>query len=421
MDEGPRTSALVARNANVAFCKLPDELLALILKLVQGREPGGDGDKHDHVLWDCAVEASWRHATAICARVRALAVRSPELWACIHFSWPQLWVDLCVRRAGDCPLSISTDSGTRPGAQSLETLLPRTQCLNVHINHDPFESDAFRLQEWLNSAPQLRFLSIESSHEAGDVPLDIDANQPLVAPILGTLQVSFADIKDIISLLQIIPVPRRRLVIVATDCHNPDMSREEVRNDFRILSAMVDRFWAKRMESRNSIMGTAICMYGSHRLLITGGDSSTIHHVWDEPVLGVDLSFRSMSEMTPWLPHVTLYRTEARSLAHVVWPDVDAFPNLALFQVVVATSFEQEPGIAHAQAWADERARAGKPVVQVDICVEDRLTWGHREQYWVRTRWNPAHSPLADAALSRQRERSCAWRGPMGGVRLGGN
>lgn len=128
---------LVIHNARAPICRLPQEVLANILRLAQEHaEP-------DHVTYETLIayhhgdetrrmeriDPGWRQITLACTYMRATALQSPELWCVVDTSWPEEWTKLCMQRAGAHQLSMRSTImiGDMVTALSVRDLLRQVQ------------------------------------------------------------------------------------------------------------------------------------------------------------------------------------------------------------------------------------------------------------------------------------------------------
>jgi hypothetical protein len=146
------------RNANSLLCKLPDELIAHILRSAQGLL------NHKNRI---PFDLNWRHIMLVCLRIRKVALQYPALWASVDFEWPKRWRELCLRRAVSHALSLKAGLvSAQVAAADVGRLLPRIQNASIKFHYDPFRNpthmsiDALISEAVQNPAPMLQDLTI---------------------------------------------------------------------------------------------------------------------------------------------------------------------------------------------------------------------------------------------------------------------
>jgi hypothetical protein len=90
-------------NAAMPLCRLPHETLVSIFKLVQRVHAP---HIHNHPVSWGITDTKWRRMSSVCAHLRATALHTPELWAVVDTRWHARWIELCVKRARDCRLTV---------------------------------------------------------------------------------------------------------------------------------------------------------------------------------------------------------------------------------------------------------------------------------------------------------------------------
>jgi hypothetical protein len=118
------------RNASVSpLCRLPLELVVRILEHIAPFDLPYDRP----VEWpeECV---GWEPAMLVCTHLRAAALSSPALWARITDANRKTWYELCIRRSGATPLSISLIEHTSRPRQSSGTF---------SAAHVPFRTPAY--------------------------------------------------------------------------------------------------------------------------------------------------------------------------------------------------------------------------------------------------------------------------------------
>jgi hypothetical protein len=166
-------------NETVPFCRLPDEIIVVILKLIQGRvalEHVADRTiENPYQPYWRSIRASdaeslaWRHMMLVCARMRQVAMQNPEVWAFISTSWPERWVNLCFVRSGRSPLHMISYITDRANARWTAQLLPKARHAAVYVCRQG--NPNMRPSEWwkmcretlyVGSNPVLRVLKIQN-------------------------------------------------------------------------------------------------------------------------------------------------------------------------------------------------------------------------------------------------------------------
>jgi hypothetical protein len=421
----------------------------------------------------------------VCARLRGLALHSPELWALINVCWPVRWITLCSARAADAPLHLICRIHDAPSAHTTARLLPRARdallliqqvagdgpyepvdltqplrtvlqahasprslkikngdysvwtnvrrraAMTLHshtlggarstVTHLSLEhlclgedlpifpslerlrlhavvppADPAWLHRLLASSERLRSLSLS---DISSTPLQIDLLLfcPSALPCLANSAVS-AKIEVVLSLLQLLPTPSRELYIFVAGW-------ESVEDDYipapvtphqcEDLLAYVQHFW--RATSGPAPLPTAKMevdqtddSYGNRVLRMTACNR-----------LSVTIRHSRVPEAAPFLPYVRHCDLKVLALDDAlvpsVWPELDAIPTLEqlFIEPVRCRSPTQAIGV---QAWADARARAGLPPVQVAIRQRLRTDNPACTGPWcTRVVWNPNNGPLAEA------------------------
>jgi hypothetical protein len=94
------------RNALVPICSVPPEVLAAILRFLRRPRKRFGGP-----ILTIKLDEPWAYAMLISTRFREVAVATPALWSTISLAGRKEWVELCLRRAQNHPLSLlSVDS-----------------------------------------------------------------------------------------------------------------------------------------------------------------------------------------------------------------------------------------------------------------------------------------------------------------------
>jgi hypothetical protein len=124
------------RNALTPFCAAPDEIISCILaELIS--------DPHiPHSFFDVEIVVpctSWVTVMLVCSRIRAVALRTSELWPLIHLDLANTsWLSLCMTRAGTYPLTALSfgDAMSLPKAQKALHIFPKAAALQfwAHIH-----------------------------------------------------------------------------------------------------------------------------------------------------------------------------------------------------------------------------------------------------------------------------------------------
>jgi hypothetical protein len=107
-----RSSALQRRrmqNSMAPMCKLPDELLVLILDILQVK-----GREHDEIFNPAFYSFDWHNAqwvrmTWVCHHIRSVAINSPQLWTWIHSKQLPAWINLTASRSQTASLCIDLE------------------------------------------------------------------------------------------------------------------------------------------------------------------------------------------------------------------------------------------------------------------------------------------------------------------------
>jgi hypothetical protein len=108
------------RNALAPICRLPVDILILVLHYIQDTR---GRNRRASFLADFTSE--WTCVMLVCRHFRAVAVQTPTLWSAIDLRCAQEWVDLCLERTqGNIPLQISD---RRSGSKEIEPYLHRAQ------------------------------------------------------------------------------------------------------------------------------------------------------------------------------------------------------------------------------------------------------------------------------------------------------
>jgi hypothetical protein len=147
-------------NTSSLLCKLPDELLAHILRSAQGRLTHDSG-----ILF----HLDWRHIMLVCLRIRTVAVECPALWASVDFEWPKRWRELCLRRAASHNLSLKAVIFNQEAAVEVGRLLPRIQNASIKLAYNEFRNpthlsiDTLISEVVQNPAPMLQDLKISTT------------------------------------------------------------------------------------------------------------------------------------------------------------------------------------------------------------------------------------------------------------------
>jgi hypothetical protein len=157
----------IKRNMLSPIYRLPEEILVHILVFVQGRHDAPsifDTLKTFFgITCTAARQPAWRHALWTCSRFHSVALSHPELWAHVDTRWPQRWVNLCIKRAGEYPLTLNSHVTDKASAVLTTSWLRKSQDAIIHI--DDYES------AWAEATgalleipcPPLRWLTIKNS------------------------------------------------------------------------------------------------------------------------------------------------------------------------------------------------------------------------------------------------------------------
>jgi hypothetical protein len=98
------------RNALNPLCHLPFELLIYILKLIQRPKDAFKADIMTY-SWE-PFDNSWVNVAAICAPIREKVMQAVDIWAAVDVhATESKWIDYCMERAGDMPLTIRAVRG----------------------------------------------------------------------------------------------------------------------------------------------------------------------------------------------------------------------------------------------------------------------------------------------------------------------
>jgi hypothetical protein len=147
-------------NASSLLCKLPDELLAHVLRSAQGRLTHVSG-----ILF----HLDWRHIMLVCFRIRTVALECPALWASVDFEWPKRWRELCLRRTASHTLSFKAIISNQEAAVEAGRLLPQIENGSIKLAHNVFPIPAHLSIDPLisevvqNPAPMLQDLDIRTT------------------------------------------------------------------------------------------------------------------------------------------------------------------------------------------------------------------------------------------------------------------
>jgi hypothetical protein len=273
-------------------------------------------------------------------------------------------------------------------------IFPSLERLRLHAVVPP--ADPAWLHRLLASSERLRSLSLS---DISSTPLQIDLLLfcPSALPCLANSAVS-AKIEVVLSLLQLLPTPSRELYIFVAGW-------ESVEDDYipapvtphqcEDLLAYVQHFW--RATSGPAPLPTAKMevdqtddSYGNRVLRMTACNR-----------LSVTIRHSRVPEAAPFLPYVADCELKVLTLDDAlvasVWPELDAIPTLEqlFIEPIRFRSPRQAIGV---QAWADARARAGLPPVQVAIRQRGRTDNPACTGPWcTRVVWNPDNGPLAEA------------------------
>jgi hypothetical protein len=110
------------RNASSPFGRLPPEVIVHILTAAVTYPPTKTSQTPEY-------DSRWSRAMLLCAHVRAVALRTPSLWAFIDSRWSLPWIELCLGRAESTPLFLSAHA-TSP-VRVLSDLLNRCSALFI--------------------------------------------------------------------------------------------------------------------------------------------------------------------------------------------------------------------------------------------------------------------------------------------------
>jgi hypothetical protein len=92
------------RNSMVPICRLPDELLVLLMRHIQSKPWTLKSMDLEFYDFD-AFDLRWMQITWVCQHIRRVAIDSPELWTEVCSEQSPEWNDLCAsrsREAGIC-------------------------------------------------------------------------------------------------------------------------------------------------------------------------------------------------------------------------------------------------------------------------------------------------------------------------------
>jgi hypothetical protein len=108
------------RNALAPICRLPVDILILVLHYIQ--DTRGRNQRRSFLA---TFTSEWMCVMLVCRHFRAVAVQTPTLWSVIDLGCAQEWVDLCLERTqGNIPLQIRD---RRTGVKEMEPYLHRAQ------------------------------------------------------------------------------------------------------------------------------------------------------------------------------------------------------------------------------------------------------------------------------------------------------
>jgi hypothetical protein len=478
--------AAFIHNSSLPLCRLPEELLVYIVKLVQGRLPvEGAADRVlISAFWRTMDQKhiqclAWRHIMLTCRQVQATMLRNPEVWSLVASCWPERWVDLCVRRSKNFPLHVLCNVHSRVTVALAMRLIPLAKDVVLLIDGS---TDGLNIAHYralcldiLRLEASLRLLNVQVS---GWTLWDRYNLIPLTIPLLGGPRSCIADLDlEHVHLLEVPAFPHLehlRLSDVMPPS-NPDWLYRWLRTtpklstlEFRVLVLeethgvltttgplldlphlsltqfacpfdMAAFFWTLPLPSRRLSVTTrpsdreedtlnlaptnaasvyALCLYVEQFWARVKGDErlppAVVNFDFDmddlpmvslemrdgEDILGDALRFfvrvERISELGPLVPLVRSCRVDAPSLRKVKWSYADLLLNLERVRVKI----RKLRGISDAdglQAWADERARTGRPPVFVEIGQHERGSIKVRGKYHVRVMWNPGAGPLAEA------------------------
>jgi hypothetical protein len=476
-------------NADAALCRLPDEILVYVLKLIQGRFPieGAADAVRIHPYWGPTTVydqecLAWRHTMLVCARLRGLTLHSPELWALINICWPARWVDLCAARAAAAPLHLVCRIHDLASAQTAARLLPRArdalvlvqqttddgppdepvdfaQCLRtvlqahaaprsltiengdysiwkdvrhcaamtLHghtlggarstVTHLSLEhlclgedlpifpslerlrlhavvppADPAWLHRWLVSSERLQYLTLS---DISPDPIQIDPHLPcpVELPCLDVFSIG-ATIEVVLSLLQLLPHPARELSIHIFDfkrIKDEYTSAPVTPGQCQDVLAYVQAYWrgAALPAAVIELDGTRASDWGNRALRLAAPRR-----------LSVNIYHTHVRDVAPFLPLVDTCTLKVYALddtgVYPVWPELDHLPALAQLRIH-PERFRSPAEAGGIQVWADDRARAGLPPVQVEIRQRGRSEPPYAGPWCTRVVWSPADGPLAEA------------------------
>jgi hypothetical protein len=174
-------------NSMTPICRLPDELLVLILRELQIKpdrsEWQPDFDFHN---FD-GFNSDWIRMTWVCQHMRDVAISSPELWTFLTYTHTAAWNALVVSRARQIELCIDIAHRYARGATTSATYLYKAQHARVMFSNSIFVM-------LLRDAPFLTILHVHelrSPIEATSFPV----HSPLVNQLVE-LRVSESDIRS---------------------------------------------------------------------------------------------------------------------------------------------------------------------------------------------------------------------------------
>jgi hypothetical protein len=105
-----KTSTLMLnrqRNSRTPICRLPDELLVLIMRELQVLPNRPDPQRNQEFFDFEGYDISWIWMTWVCQHIRDVALNSPELWTWMCSKQSKKWHALVVSRAQDADLCIN--------------------------------------------------------------------------------------------------------------------------------------------------------------------------------------------------------------------------------------------------------------------------------------------------------------------------
>jgi hypothetical protein len=143
------------RNSLLTICRLPDEIVVEIFKIVQH----GCQEYDELQPWK-TYDSSWVDLMITCRHFREVAVQAPLLWTLVDYSRNKEWTDLCLTRSGKSALYVNDMFGLGSVAECFH----QARSAQVQVTSTA-ASDVIN-----SNAPQLRMLWVDSHYSDEDEP-----------------------------------------------------------------------------------------------------------------------------------------------------------------------------------------------------------------------------------------------------------